>query len=214
MDKQAMINNMRGESIIAWARGMGSAGYLLKNATTNIDIYGIFRLFWAATDIAEAAMGHQWEPELYWRMRFASEDIEENLGPYCDGAPATVRYINSTAIEMFGNLTEKIWHVTRLISDVDLDLKNLEGTDPIQLLKEKGILDDIIAGCTISEAIPIKYMTSAPNSSNLRNTAILYLLISILSSLERTLELEKRGYIREKSQLTLLAFFNRWAVDY
>lgn len=147
VDKQTIINNMRGEIIVAWAREMSIAGYYLKNATTNIDISGIHSLFMAASYIVEAGWQLQWELELYWRMYFAASDVEENLFPYAVGAPTTVQHINPTAIEMFGNLTERIWNVTHLILKEDMELTRRNGVNPTQLLKEKGIYDDIVDGC-------------------------------------------------------------------
>ena len=142
-DKQALVNNMRGEKIVAWAREMSIAGYYLKDATTNIDMHGVLSLFRSTPDI----YGAGWELELCWRMDMAASDVAEKLGSYAVGAPTTVQHINPTAIEMFGNLTERIWNVTHLILKEDIKLTQKDGVDPIQLLQEKGIYDDIIDGC-------------------------------------------------------------------
>lgn len=45
-NKQAMVNNMRGKIIVAWAREMSTAAYYLKDVTTNIDTHRVFWLFW------------------------------------------------------------------------------------------------------------------------------------------------------------------------
>lgn len=79
--------------------------------------------------------GVGWELKLYWRMEMTAGDVAENLGPYAVGAPTTVQHINPTAIEMFGNLTDKIWNVTHLILKEDSELTWKDGVDPIQLLQ-------------------------------------------------------------------------------
>ena len=149
VDEQKTINNMRSEMIIALAMEMDIAGYYLKNATTNIDVarttHGIRSLFLAASYIVKAEwQRHQWE--LYDGMLFASRNVEENLIPYGVDAPTVVRHINPTAVEMFGNLAEKIWNVTHLILQEEALAKGT-GVNPVQLLEEKGILDEIVEGC-------------------------------------------------------------------
>ena len=56
------------------------------------------------------------------------------------------KYINSTAIEMIRSLAQRIRNTTALILDGDIDVQliNRKGDNPIQLLKEKGVLDEII----------------------------------------------------------------------
>ena len=142
-DKQAMVNNMRGKIIVAWAREMSTAAYYLKDVTTNIDMHGVLWIFRLTPDI----YGVDWDLKLYWRMEMAAGDVPELLGSYAVGAPTTVQHINPTAIKMFGNLTDKIWNVTHLILKEDSELTQKDGVDPIQLLQEKGIYDDIIEGC-------------------------------------------------------------------
>ncbi len=156
VDKQKMINNIRSEMILAWAIEMDIAGYYLKNATTNVDVahviekqtYGVRSLLLVAFRIVEA--GYQWhgESEFYEPMMYASLDVTGNLIPYGVDAPTIVRHINPTAVEMFGILAEKIWNVTDIISSEGYTLRNPNGVNPIKLLEEKGILDDIVDGCT------------------------------------------------------------------
>jgi len=77
-------------------------------------------------------------------------DVAGNLIPYKEGAqtaPIIVRHINPTAIEMFGNLADKISNITNLIFNEAHILYSPNGINPIQRLEEKGILDDIIDGC-------------------------------------------------------------------
>ena len=156
VNKQKMINNIRSEMILAWAMEMDIAGYYLKNATTNVDVahmiekqtYGVRSLFLAAHFIVEA--GYQWrgEYEFYEPLMLASLDVAGNLIPYSVAAPTIVRQINPTAVEMFGILAEKIWNVTDIISSEGYTLRNPNGANPVHLLEEKGILDDIVDGCT------------------------------------------------------------------
>jgi len=144
VNKQATINNMRGQIIVAWARQMNYAEYYLENIATNIDIVGVRYLFWSASDIAESA----WisDGTLYLEMAITAHLIYNELGPYSEGYAISVKRINSTAIEMIKNLAQRILDTTALIIDgnIDFELRNKEGVDPIQLLKEKGVLDEIV----------------------------------------------------------------------
>jgi len=152
VDKQKMINDIRSEIILEWANEMNAAAHCLKNATTNIDVddehYGVRWFLLAAFHVMEA--GHQWhgESEFYEPLMRASLDVAGNLISYGAGAPTAVRYINSTAVEMFGILAEKIWNVTDIIFNEAHILYTPSGVNPIQRLEEKGILDDIVDGCT------------------------------------------------------------------
>lgn len=145
VNKQAIINNMRGQIIVSWAREMITAGVYLQNATTNIDVYRISFILMGASEIGGAG----WEKgvDLYWRMSFTASRVEENLSPYSAGSPTTVQHINPIVTKMFGNLTEKIWNVTGLIVKKYTELTSRNGVNPIQLLEEKGILEDIVEGC-------------------------------------------------------------------
>jgi len=149
VDKQKMINDIRSEIILEWANEMNAAAHCLKNATTNIDVddehYGVRWFLLAAFHVMEA--GHQWhgESEFYEPLMRASLDVAGNLIPYEEGARAR---INPIAIEMFGNLAEKIWGVTDIIFNEAHILYTPSGVNPIQRLEEKGILDDIVDGCT------------------------------------------------------------------
>lgn len=155
-EKQKMINNIRSEIILEWANEMDIAAHYLKNATTNIDVadetYGASWFLLAAFRIIEA--GYQWhdESEFYEPMIGASLDVAGNLIPYEEGTPRIVRHINPTAIEMLGNLAEKIWNVTRLIFNEAQTLSSSTGVNPIQRLEEKGILDDVVDGCVDIES--------------------------------------------------------------
>ena len=156
VDKQKMINDIRSEIILAWAMEMDIAAHYLKNATTNVDVahviekqtYGVRSLLLAAHFIVEA--GYQWrgESEFYEPLMSASLDVAGNLIPYSVDAPTIVRHINPTAVEMFVTLAAKIWNVTDIISNEGIALRNPNGINPVQLLEEKGILDDIVEGCT------------------------------------------------------------------
>jgi len=117
----------------------------LQNATTNIDMRGISFILRGASEIGSA--GWSSGVDLYWRMASAASLVEENLIPYSVGSPTTVQHINPIVTKMFGNLTEKIWNVTGLIVKKYTELTSRNGVNPIQLLEEKGILEDIVEGC-------------------------------------------------------------------
>ena len=144
VNKQATMNNMLGQIIVAWARQMNYAEYYLENVTTNIDVDGVRYLFWSASDIAESA----WisDGTLYLEMAITAHFVYNELGPYSEGSPISVKRINPTAIEMIKNLAQRIRDTTALILDgnIDIELRNKEGVNPIQLLKEKGVLDEIV----------------------------------------------------------------------
>jgi len=155
VDKQKMVNNIRSEMIMAWATEMDIAGYYLKNATTNVDVadvkpqtYGVCSLLLEAYHIVDA--GYQWhgEYEFYEPLMHASLDVASNFIPYGEGAPTIVRHINPTAVEMFGILAEKIWNVTDILWSRGYALGSPNGVNPVKVLEEKGILDDIVDGCT------------------------------------------------------------------
>ena len=144
VNKQATINNMRGQIIVAWARQMNYAEYYLENVTTNIDVDGVKYLFSSASDIAESA----WisDGTLYFEMEITAHFVCEGLRTYSEGSSILVKRINPTAIEMIKNLAQRIRDTTALILDgnIDIELRNKEGVNPIQLLKEKGVLDEIV----------------------------------------------------------------------
>jgi len=143
VNKQATINNMRGQIVVAWARQMSVATYYLENVTTNMGVHGVRSLFWSADDIAESA----WisDGTLYLEMEITAHFVYNELGPYSEGYPISVKRINSTAVEMIKDLTQRIKDTTALIldGDVDIELTRKEGGNPVQLLKDKGVLDEI-----------------------------------------------------------------------
>lgn len=147
VDRQATINDLRGQIVVAWGEEMSIAGYYLQNATTNIDISGVRSILRAASNIGSAGWKN-WG-DLYWRMSFTASCVEEDLALYAEGSPIFVKRINSTAIELIQNLAQKMQDTAGLIlnGDIDVRLRRREGVDPTQLLKEKGVLDDVIDYC-------------------------------------------------------------------
>lgn len=153
INRQNIINNIRSEIILEWANEMDVAAHYLKNATTNIDVaeqYGVRWFLLSAFHIMKTAyeQGDNWE--FYEPIVNAPLDVAGNLIPYEEGAqaaPVIERRISSAAIEMFGNLADRIWNVTNLIFKEAQTLANSNGVDPMQRLEEKGILDDVIEGC-------------------------------------------------------------------
>ena len=154
VEKQKLINDIRSEIILEWANEMSIAADHLENATTNIDVddehYGVRWFLYAASRIVHSISMYQLdESELFGPMAWLPLDVAGNLAPYEEGAraPIIVRHINPTALEMFGNLAEKIWNVTDLIFNEASTLYSPTGVNPIKRLEEKDILDDIIDGC-------------------------------------------------------------------
>jgi len=153
VDRQKMINNIRSEIILEWANEMDVAAHYLKNASTNIDVadrYGMRWFLLAAYRIMNTGYQRLDDWEFYEAVMHAPLDVAENLIPYqegAQGAPVIERHINATAIEMFGNLADKIWNVTQFIFNEAHTLGNPNGVNPTQRLEEKGILDDLIDGC-------------------------------------------------------------------
>ena len=148
VNKQATINNMGGQIIYAWVGQMNLAAHYLENATTNIDVEWVRWLFLTASDVARSARIS--DGTLYSEMEITAAKVCEGLRTYGEGSPTFVRRINATAIAMFKNLAQKIQNTTELITGSEgpwLELKHLNGVDPVQLLKERGILDQIINGC-------------------------------------------------------------------
>ena len=144
-NRQAMINNMRGQVIVAWAKQMSVVGYYLQNVTTSIDVHGVNALLRAISSTGSSAWVS--DGDLYFQMAFTPDWVSDNLGPYSEGSPTFVKHIDSTAIEMIKNLAQIISDTTRLILDLHIDLTRRDGGDPIQLLKEEGVLDSLINGC-------------------------------------------------------------------
>jgi hypothetical protein len=121
VEAQNAVNNIRSEIILEWAYEMDTAAKYLKNATTNIDVAEYYGNRWFLLSAFRIMMTLR-EQSDYWEfyetVMVASMDVENNLGPYEEGAqvaPVVERNISSTAIEMFGNLADKIWKVTSLI---------------------------------------------------------------------------------------------------
>lgn len=142
--RQAQINNLLSRTIAMWAKEMNIAGYLLQNATTNIAVAGVDSLFRTARETASTAWIYD-SQTVYLYMALAAGDVEDNLFPYCIGAPIDTKYINPAAIEMFAVLYAKIQNVTRLLDILELDHPN--GADPVHLLEERGLVDSIIDNC-------------------------------------------------------------------
>ncbi|MFB0522131.1 MAG: hypothetical protein ACETV1_00035 [Candidatus Bathyarchaeia archaeon] len=66
--------------------------------------------------------------------------------PYAENSSQFLRIISPAAIEMIRIMADKIGDTVRLLIDEEIELTSREGTDPIPLLREKGILDQIISG--------------------------------------------------------------------
>jgi hypothetical protein len=153
VEKQKIVNNIRSEIVVEWASRMDVAAHYLKNATTNIDVaeeYGVRYFLLGAFHIMKIVYEQGGDWKFYERVVNAPLDVAGNLIPYEEGAqvaPVVERNISSTAIQMFGNLADRIWNVTNLIFKEAQTLALLNGVDPRQLLEERGILDDIIDGC-------------------------------------------------------------------
>jgi hypothetical protein len=144
VDRQAQTNNLMSRTIATWAKEMNVAGYLLQSVTTNIALSGVDSLFRTARDTASSALSYD-SQTVYHYMALTAGDVEENLFPYCVGAPIDLKYINQTAIEMFAVLYAKIQNVTRLLDIWELD--HPKGANPMHLLEERGVVDSIIANC-------------------------------------------------------------------
>ena len=147
VDKQATINNMRGRIVVAWAKQMSVTGYYLQDVTSNIDVAGVRELLWSAESIALSAWVS--DGDLYWQMSFTAIYVSDNFSPYSVGTPTFMKSINSTAIEMIKNLAQRMRDTAGLIlnGDIDIQLTRREGINPIQLLEENDILDEIINHC-------------------------------------------------------------------
>jgi predicted RNase H-related nuclease YkuK (DUF458 family) len=153
INRQNIINNIRSEIILEWANEMDVAAHYLKNVTTNIDVaeqYGVRWFFLSAYHIMKTTYEQGDDREFYEPLAYAPLDVAGNLIAYEEGAqvaPVVERRISSGAIEMFGNLSDRIWSVTDLIFKEAQTLASQNGVDPMRLLEEKGILDDVIEGC-------------------------------------------------------------------
>jgi len=143
VDSQAQTNNLLSQTIVDWVRGMDVAGYLLRNATTNVALAEADSVFTSMQWTAEALWVSDGQT-VYLYMALAAGDVAENLFPYCVGSD--LKYINQTAIEMFAVLRAKIQNLTSLFDIVEL--RHLEGANPMHLLEERGLVDSIIANCT------------------------------------------------------------------
>jgi hypothetical protein len=152
-EKQKTVNNIRGELVAEWANEMDVAAHYLKNITTNIDVaeqYGVRWFLLSAYRIMRTAYEQGDHPEFYEPLANAPLDAAGNLIPYEEGAqtpPIVEQHISPLAIEMFGNLSDRISNVTNMIFQEAITLVNSNGVDPVQKLQEKGILNDVIQGC-------------------------------------------------------------------
>jgi hypothetical protein len=145
MDRQAQTNKLLGQTISTWAREMNVAGYYTNNATTSAALVEIDSLFMIAKETANTLLvsDHQ---TVYSYMALTAEDVAENLFPYSVGPPTDPRNISQPATEMFAVLYAKIQNLTSLFDTAELT--HLDGTNPIHLLEERGLVDSIIANCT------------------------------------------------------------------
>jgi len=145
VNSQATINNMRSLMILAWGWQMRSVASYLRNVSTNIDAAGVAHLLGTASIIGASTENRG--VDLYVYLRTTPQTVDTNLFPYYEGAPAQVRRINSTAVGMIKNLAQRISDTADWITGEHEDLTKEEGVDPIQLLKRKDILDNIINEC-------------------------------------------------------------------
>lgn len=146
VDRQAKVDDMLGLIVLSWAESMGTAGLYLKSATTNIDVSRAGWVLEVAEDIGEAGYKHA-HTELYSSFRATASIVRDNLFLYMVGSPLSERNISPTALSMFSDLAEKIWNSTNPINSLVVELRNRNGVDPMQLLEDKDILDDIISHC-------------------------------------------------------------------
>lgn len=143
--KQETINNIRGHIIVSWAREMSIISYYPLDATTNDDVDKVRPLLYTAGEnIAMSADVS--DGELYFEMAVTSMNVYESLMPYAENSSQFIRIINPAAVEMIRIMANKIGDTVGLLIDEEIELTRREGTDPIQLLKEKGILDQVISG--------------------------------------------------------------------
>jgi hypothetical protein len=153
INRQGIINNIRSEIIAEWANEMDVAAHYLKNITTNIDVaeqYGVRWFLLSAYHTMRIAYEQGDHAEFYEPLAGAPLDAAGNLIPYEEGAqtpPIVEQHISPLAIEMFGNLSDRISNVTNMIFQEADTLVNSNGVDPVQKLQEKGILNDVIQGC-------------------------------------------------------------------
>jgi hypothetical protein len=142
VDREAQTNNLLSQTIADWVREMDVAGYLLRNATTNVALAEVDSVFMAA-QLTGDTMYVSDSQTVYLYMALAPADVAENLFPYCVGSD--LKYINQTAIEMFTVLSAKIQNLTSLFDLVELTI--LKGANPMHLLEERGLANSIIANC-------------------------------------------------------------------
>lgn len=153
INRQNMINDIRSEILLEWANEMDVAAHYLKNATTNLDVaeqYGMRWFLLSAYHIAKISYEQDYDWVFYAPLIHAPHDPATNLEPYMESAqvaPVVERRISSGAIEMFGNLADKIWNVTNLIFQAQSDLIKNDGVDLKRRLDEKGIMNDVRLGC-------------------------------------------------------------------
>lgn len=86
MGRQAQVNNILSRTIATWVREMRIAGYLLQNATTNIEVDNVLALFRTAYRTAETLDLYD-DHTVYSYMALVAGDIYDNLFPYCVGPP-------------------------------------------------------------------------------------------------------------------------------
>jgi len=145
-DRQAQINNLLSRTILTYAREISFAGYLLRNATTNIAVADASSLLMTSRQTADTAWLYN-SQTAYLYMAEAAGLVEENLAPYCEGAPTSLNFVNQTAVEMFAVLYTKIQNLTRPILDI-WELEHPKGRDPIDLFNERGLTQGIVDNCS------------------------------------------------------------------
>ena len=142
VDRQAQTSDLLSQTIADWVREMDVAGYLLRNATTNVALTEVYSVFMDAQYTGNTIFGSD-SQTVYLYMALAPADAAENLISYCVGTPT--QYINQTAVEMFTVLSAKIQNLTSLFDLVELTI--LKGANPMHLLEERGLANSIIANC-------------------------------------------------------------------
>jgi hypothetical protein len=125
---------------------MNIAGYVLHNATTNIAVADASSLLMATRRTADTAWIYDGQI-VYLSMAEAGGTIEENLAPYCEGAPTNLNHVNQTAIKMFAVLYTKIQNLTYPILNID-ELEHPKGRDSITLLNERGLTTSTVDKCS------------------------------------------------------------------
>jgi len=147
---QNTINRMSSEAFEAWLEEMKSIESIFKNATTNADLAKAVNYTFAAMKFAylrdmtiQMPRPPNFTNHLYSKIMYATYRIDGLVSNCFKEVNRGSAYkFQNASLQSIANITNSIKNLVDTVGPVTWDV------DPVQQLKERGILEQIITYCT------------------------------------------------------------------